>query len=123
MTDKKMINQVTQAAGLKLKADLVTLAAARDKAISTAITSANSKFDKGVAKVTAEHKRAVAEEISTAILSKMKPELAKITDAFSTEVADHYDQEVRKLKILKQVEPQIGPILVEGSFCESEPPK
>ena len=123
MTDKKMINQVTQAADLKLKADLVTLAAARDKAISTAITSANSKFDKGVAKVTAEHKRAVAEEISTAILSKMKPELAKITDAFSTEVAGHYDQEVRKLKILKQVEPQIGPILVEGSFCESEPPK
>ena len=123
MTDKKMINQVTQAADLKLKADLVTLAAARDKAISTAITSANSKFDKGVAKVTAEHKRAVAEEISTSILSKMKPELAKIADAFSTEVADHYDQEVRKLQILKQVEPQIGPILVEGSFCESEPPK
>ena len=123
MTDKKMMDQVTQAADLKLKADLVTLAAARDKAISTAITSANSKFDKGVAKVTAEHKRAVAEEISTAILSKMKPELAKITDAFSTEVADHYDQEVRKLQILKQVEPQIGPILVEGSFCESEPPK
>ena len=122
MTDKKMMDQVTQAADLKLKADLVTLAAARDKAISTAITSANSKFDKGVAKVTAEHKRAVAEEIATAILSKMKPELAKITDAFSTEVAEHYDQEVRKLQILKQVEPQIGPILVEGSFCECEPP-
>ena len=44
MTDKKMMDQVTQAADLKLKADLVTLAAARDKAISTAITSANSKF-------------------------------------------------------------------------------
>ena len=49
MTDKKMMDQATQAADLKLKADLVNLAAARDKAISTAITSANSKFDKGVA--------------------------------------------------------------------------
>ena len=91
--DNDAMDKIYAAVDLKMKEDLVTLSTARDKAIA----AANAKYDRGFAKIHAEYKKGVYEASVSEIRKQMKPELSRISEEFSTEVAAHYHEQVMKL--------------------------